>query len=115
MASKTAKLLELLGGQPVIPVLKISDVRHAVPFLVQVWMFATPVVYPASLIVDPFWQVIYGLNPMVGVIEGFRWALLDADTAPGISIIASSIVATLLLIGGVVYFKRMERTFADVV
>jgi lipopolysaccharide transport system permease protein len=94
---------------------QFRDVRHAVPFMVQVWMFATPVVYPASLIVDPFWQAVYGLNPMVGVVEGFRWALLGTDTAPGIAIIASSVVATVLLIGGVIYFKRMERTFADVV
>ncbi len=94
---------------------QFRDVKYAVPFLLQSWMFATPVVYPASLITDPFWHAVYALNPMVGVIEGFRWALLGTDTAPGLSIIVSSIVATCLLVGGAFYFKRMERTFADVV
>jgi lipopolysaccharide transport system permease protein len=94
---------------------QFRDVKYAVPFLIQCWMFATPVVYPASLIKDPFWQAAYALNPMVGVIEGFRWALLGTNTAPGLSIIVSSLVAGSLLIGGALYFKRMERTFADVV
>ncbi|MEM1145781.1 MAG: ABC transporter permease, partial [Pseudomonadota bacterium] len=61
---------------------QFRDVKHVVPFLIQTWMFATPVVYPASMIKDPFWSVIYALNPMVGVIEGFRWALLGTETAP---------------------------------
>jgi homopolymeric O-antigen transport system permease protein len=94
---------------------QFRDVRHAVPFLIQSWMFATPVVYPASLIQDPVWKVVYSLNPMVGVIEGFRWALLGTSSAPGLSIVVSSIVAIVVLVIGVVYFKRMERTFADVV
>lgn len=93
---------------------QFRDVRHAVPFLVQIWMFATPVVYPLSVIDDPVWKMVYALNPMVGVVEGFRWALLGLDTAPGPSILISAAVAAFLLIGGLFYFKRMERTFADV-
>ncbi len=94
---------------------QFRDVKYAVPFLLQSWMFATPVVYPASLIEDPLWHALYALNPMVGVIEGFRWALLGTDTAPGMSVVVSSVVAMCLLVGGAFYFKRMERTFADVV
>jgi lipopolysaccharide transport system permease protein len=78
-------------------------------------MFATPVVYPASLIKDPVWQFVYALNPMVGVVEGFRWALLGTDTAPGPMIAVSSVIAVGLVFGGARYFKRIERTFADVV
>lgn len=93
---------------------QFRDVRHAVPFLIQIWMFATPVVYPLSVIEDPVWKMVYALNPMVGVVEGFRWALLGLDTAPGPSILVSAAVAATMLIGGLFYFKRMERTFADV-
>ena len=110
-------LATALGVSFVLAAMNVQfrDVKHAVPFLLQSWMFATPVVYPASLIEDPMWQTIYALNPMVGVVEGFRWALLGTDTAPGLSIIVSSTVAVCLLVGGALYFKRMERTFADVV
>ncbi|MEQ8857271.1 MAG: ABC transporter permease [Pseudomonadales bacterium] len=94
---------------------QFRDVRHAMTFLVQAWMFATPVVYPSSLIEDPFWHAMYSLNPMVGVIEGFRWALLGTDTAPDTSILISVAVSICLLVVGTLYFKRMERTFADVV
>jgi len=94
---------------------QFRDVRYVVPFFIQAWMFATPVVYPASLIKSEFWQLVYALNPMVGVIEGFRWALLGVDTAPGLIMIISSSVAIMLLISGAFYFRRMERTFADVV
>ncbi len=94
---------------------QFRDVRHVLPFLIQAWMYATPVVYPASMIHDPFWRLIYSLNPMVGVVEGFRWALLGTNTAPGPSILISAAVAVTILIGGAYYFKRMERTFADVV
>jgi lipopolysaccharide transport system permease protein len=90
------------------------DVRYAVPFLTQIWMFATPIAYPSSLLSEP-WRTLYGLNPMVGVVEGFRWALLGADTAPGLMIAASSGVALAVLIGGAFYFRKMERTFADIV
>lgn len=90
------------------------DVRHAVPFLVQLWMFITPVAYPSSLLPEP-WRTLYGLNPMAGVVEGFRWALLGANTAPGPMLAMSSLTAVAVLIGGAFYFRRMERTFADIV
>jgi lipopolysaccharide transport system permease protein len=90
------------------------DVRYTVPFITQFWMFATPIVYPSSLLNEP-WRTIYGLNPMVGVVEGFRWALLGTKTAPGPTIMVSAAASLLLLIGGAFYFRRMEKTFADVV
>ena len=89
------------------------DVKHVIPFLVQVWLYATPVAYPSSLLPEP-WRTLYGLNPMAGVVEGFRWATLGTDTAPGPMILVSSIIAFALLFGGAFYFRRMERTFADV-
>lgn len=90
------------------------DVRYVVPFLTQFWLFATPVAYPSSLLEEP-WRTLYGLNPMVGVVEGFRWALLGTSEAPGAMILASTGAAALLLTSGAYYFRRMERTFADVV
>jgi len=93
---------------------KYRDVRYVVPFLVQLWLFATPIAYPSSLL-EPRWQTVYALNPMVGVVEGFRWALLGTETAPGGMILVSSGVAIALLIAGAFYFRRMERTFADIV
>jgi lipopolysaccharide transport system permease protein len=90
------------------------DVRYIVPFLTQFWMFATPIAYPSTLLNEP-WRTIYGLNPMVGVVEGFRWALLGTNTKPGPIIAASAIAALIILIGGAFYFKRMERNFADVI
>jgi lipopolysaccharide transport system permease protein len=94
---------------------QFRDVRYTVPFLTQFWMFITPIAYPSSLIKEPWLRTLYGLNPMVGVVEGFRWALLGTDTAPGPVIIASAAVAVLLLTSGAFYFRRMEKTFADVV
>lgn len=93
---------------------QFRDVRYTVPFLVQLWLFATPIAYPSSLLAEK-WQVVYALNPMVGVVEGFRWALLGTDTAPGPLIAVSSVAAAVLLVTGALYFRRMERTFADVV
>jgi lipopolysaccharide transport system permease protein len=93
---------------------RYRDVRHTVPFLVQFWMFATPIAYPSSLLGDP-WRALYGLNPMVGVVEGFRWTLLGTQTAPGPMIGISAAGAVLMLAGGAFYFRRMERTFADTV
>lgn len=90
------------------------DVRYTVPFLTQFWLLATPIAYSSSLLTEP-WRTLYGLNPMVGVVEGFRWALLGVDTAPGAVIIVSSIVAVILLITGAFYFRRLEKSFADVV
>src|SRR5712664_1400368 len=75
------------------------DVQHAVPFLIQIWMFATPIVYPSSLLPEP-WRTVYGLNPMVGVVEGFRWALLGTNTAPGPIIAVSSTAAIVILVTG---------------
>jgi lipopolysaccharide transport system permease protein len=94
---------------------QFRDVRHATPFLLQLWLFATPVAYPSSLIEDEFLRTVYGINPMVGVVEGFRWALLGVDTQPGPTIIVSSLMSLALLFGGALYFRRMEKTFADVV
>lgn len=93
---------------------QFRDVRYTVPFLTQFWLFATPIAYPSSLLAEP-WRTLYGINPMVGVVEGFRWALLGTDTAPGPIIVVSSFVACTLLVSGAFYFRRMEKTFADVV
>jgi lipopolysaccharide transport system permease protein len=93
---------------------RFRDVRYIVPFLVQFWLFLTPIAYPSSLVPE-HWRLIYSLNPMVGVVEGFRWALLGTDTTPGPIIIVSSLVASFLLLGGTIYFRRMERSFADIV
>jgi lipopolysaccharide transport system permease protein len=90
------------------------DVRYVVPFLVQIWLLATPIAYPSSLVPER-WRALYGLNPMAGVTEGFRWALLGSKT-PDLGLISASIsVALLLLITGAIYFRQMERTFADVI
>ena len=96
------------------------DVRYVVPFLMQIWLFVTPVIYPATKVTRwlaarglPGW--LYGLNPMTGVVEGFRWALLGTGTAPGPVLAASAAMAVAMLVAGAFYFRRMERTFADVV
>lgn len=93
---------------------QFRDTRYAVPFLVQFWMFATPVVYPSSLLHEP-WRTLFGLNPMVGVVEGFRWALVGTNTPPGPMLIVSAVMAIAGLVSGAVYFKSVERTFADIV
>lgn len=93
---------------------QFRDVRYTIPFLTQFWLFATPIAYPSSLLSEP-WRTLYGLNPMVGVVEGFRWALLGTKTAPGPITIVSTLAALTLLISGLYYFRRMEKTFADVV
>jgi lipopolysaccharide transport system permease protein len=93
---------------------QFRDVRYAVPFLVQAWMFATPIAYPSSLLDEP-WRTVYGINPMAGVVEGFRWALLGTETAPGPIVLVSAAVSVVLLVSGAYYFRRMEKTFADVV
>ena len=92
---------------------QFRDVRYVVPFLTQLWLFATPITYPSSLIPEP-WRVLYGLNPMAGVVEGFRWALLNTDSTPGPILVASVVASIILLISGAYYFRRMEKTFADV-
>jgi lipopolysaccharide transport system permease protein len=92
---------------------KYRDFQYTIPFLIQLWLFASPVVYPSSLLPEQF-QLLYALNPMAGVIEGFRWALLGTAPPSGM-ILVSTIVVILLLTGGLYYFKRMEQYFADVV
>lgn len=90
------------------------DVRSLVPVLLQIWLFATPIAYPSSLVPDD-WQLVYGLNPMAGVVEGFRAVLLGTD-APETTIVAASVGVTVaLLIGGLTYFRRVDRVFADVI
>ncbi|MGA8144858.1 MAG: ABC transporter permease [Candidatus Acidiferrales bacterium] len=90
------------------------DVRYVVPFLVQFWLFASPVAYPSSL-VPVKWRWLYGLNPMAGVIEGFRWSLAGQGTPPGRLIAVSSAVVLVVLLSGLAYFQKMETTIADVV
>jgi lipopolysaccharide transport system permease protein len=89
------------------------DVRYVLPFLTQIWLFATPIAYPSSLLSEP-WRTLYGLNPMVGVVEGFRWALLGSNP-PGPMLIVSSAMSLFLLASSAYYFRRMESSFADVV
>ncbi|MES0344519.1 MAG: ABC transporter permease [Anaerolineales bacterium] len=91
------------------------DVGYVTPFLLQAWMFASPVVYSATLIPEGWARIAFGLNPMAGVVQGFRWAILGVGEPPSELIILSVLVAIFLLISGMLYFKRMERTFADVV
>jgi len=90
------------------------DINYVLPFLTQFWMYLTPIAYPTSLIPSE-WQIFYALNPMTGVVDGFRWALLGTGEPPGITMLVSSIVAVVLLISGLFYFRRMERLFADMV
>lgn len=90
---------------------RYRDVRYAIPFLVQLWFFATPVAYPSSLLPEP-WRTLYGVNPMVGAVEGFRWAVM-AGTPPGRGLLLSVVAALALLAGGLWYFHRTEESFAD--
>jgi lipopolysaccharide transport system permease protein len=90
------------------------DVRYIIPFVTQFWMFVTPVAYSSTLIPER-WRAWYGLNPMAGVVEGFRWALLGKTGEVGPLILISSVAVVVLLVGGLYYFRRMERTFSDVV
>jgi lipopolysaccharide transport system permease protein len=92
---------------------QFRDVRYTIPFLTQFWMFITPVAYPSSLVPEK-WRTLFGLNPMAGVVEGFRWALLGKATSLGPLLAVSIAAMAILLFGGLVYFRRMESTFADV-
>jgi lipopolysaccharide transport system permease protein len=94
--------------------IRYRDVRHALPFLTQIWMLATPIVYPASL-VPARWRPWLGLNPLAGVVEGFRWSVLGQGSPPLALIVVSTTVALVFLIIGVAYFAHAERSFADVV
>ena len=94
------------------------DVRHTLPFLAQIWMFATPIVYTTAKVLgdQPDWvRFLYGLNPMAGVVEGFRWALLGGAHPPWVALGSSVAVVAALLVGGAFFFRRLERTFADLV
>jgi lipopolysaccharide transport system permease protein len=93
---------------------QFRDVRYVVPFVVQFWLFVTPIAYPSSLLSEP-WKTVYGLNPMAGVVEGFRWALVGTNTPPGPMLAVSTAAAVVLMVGGAYYFRRMERTFADLI
>lgn len=93
---------------------QFRDVRYTIPFLTQFWLFVTPVAYPISL-VPGGWRVLYGLNPMAGVVEGFRWALFRKSDGPGMIVLVSAVAVIGVLVGGLIYFRRMEKTFADVV
>ena len=88
------------------------DVRYVIPFLTQMWLFASPVVYPSTMVPEA-WRALYGLNPMVGVIEGFRWALLDAKPPEFLMLVISGVMIVLLFGGGLMYFSHMEQTIAD--
>jgi lipopolysaccharide transport system permease protein len=90
------------------------DVRYTLNFLTQLWMFITPIAYPSSIVPEK-WRAVYGLNPMAGVVEGFRWALLGKTEAPGPLLAVSVVTVILILVGGLYYFRRMEETFADIV
>lgn len=90
------------------------DVRYTMNFLVQFWLFATPVAYPSSIVPES-WRALYGLNPMAGVVEGFRWALLGKSSPPSAMLFVSVFVVLVLLVGGLYYFRRMEQEFADIV
>lgn len=93
---------------------RYRDIGHTIPFISQFWMYASPVIYPISMIPEK-WQLFYSLNPMVGVIEGFRWALLGNKNPNLITMAISTTVLLGLLIGGIIFFKKMEKTFADIV
>ena len=90
------------------------DVRYTVPFLTQIWLFSTPIAYPSSIMHEP-WRTVYGLNPMVGVVEGFRWSILGTGRAPDAMFFLSCLGALALLVSGAFYFRRMEKSFADIV
>jgi lipopolysaccharide transport system permease protein len=108
-------LVTSLGVSLWLSVLNVQfrDVRYTIPFLTQAWLFVTPIAYPSSMLSE-FWRTVYGLNPMAGVVEGFRWALLGTGTPPGKMIIVSALVALTLFISGAFYFRRMEQSFADI-
>ena len=90
------------------------DINYVLPFLTQFWMYITPIAYPSSMVPEK-WRLLYAVNPMTGVVEGFRWALLGSGQAPGMMTLVSTLVAIVLLVSGMFYFKRMERLFADMV
>ena len=110
-----AALLALAIGLWLGPInVRFRDIKHTLPFLIQIWMYASPIVYPLSM-VPRQWQELYSLNPMVGVIEGFRWAVFNRGEPNVMALATSGVVILVLLVGGLIFFRRMERTFADVI
>lgn len=93
---------------------RFRDVQHVIPFLIQFWLFTTPIVYPSTLL-PARWRTLYAVNPMVGVVDGFRWALLGSGDAPGAMLAVSAVSALVVLTAGALFFRRVEKTFADVV
>jgi lipopolysaccharide transport system permease protein len=93
---------------------RYRDVQHAVPFLVQIWLFATPIAYPSSLMPSG-WRTVYALNPMVGVVDSFRWLLLGTQAPSGAALAVSTLVTLVTLLTGAFFFRRVERSFADIV
>jgi lipopolysaccharide transport system permease protein len=89
-------------------------VRHALPFVVQLWLLVTPVAYPSRLLSDD-WRMLYALNPMVGVVEGFRWALLDLPARPDLAMGLAALMSLVIFVAGARYFRSVERTFTDVI
>ncbi len=93
---------------------RFRDLRYIHGFIVQTWLFITPIAYSSSLLNEP-WKTVYGINPMAGVVEGFRWALLGTDTAPGPMIAVSGLVSLIVFVSGLYKFQRLEKTFADII
>jgi lipopolysaccharide transport system permease protein len=110
-----AALLALSIGLWLAPInVRFRDIKHTLPFMIQIWMYASPIVYPLSMVPQQ-WQMLYSLNPMVGVIEGFRWAVFGQGHPNFMALGMSAIIIVILMAGGLVFFRRMERTFADVI
>jgi lipopolysaccharide transport system permease protein len=110
-----AAMLALAVGLWLGPInVRFRDVKHTLPFMLQIWMFATPVVYPVTIIPTQ-WKWLFSLNPMVGVIEGFRWSVFGKGDLNSVSLGISLAAIGLFLIGGLIFFKRMERSFADLI
>jgi lipopolysaccharide transport system permease protein len=110
-----AALLALSIGLWLAPInVRFRDIKHTLPFMIQIWMYASPIVYPLSMVPEQ-WRVLYSLNPMVGVIEGFRWAVFGQGEPNFMALGMSAIIIVILMAGGLVFFRRMERTFADVI
>lgn len=110
-----AMMLALAMGLWLGPVnVRYRDVTHAIPFVLQVWMYASPIIYPLSIVPEK-WQALYSLNPLVGIIEAFRWVTLDTPAPDFVSIGVSFVAILVLLAGGLVYFRRRERGFADII
>lgn len=110
-----AALLALSIGLWLGPInVRFRDIKHTLPFMIQIWMYASPIVYPLSMVPEN-WRWAYSLNPMVGVIEGFRWAVFDKGEPNFMALAISGVMIVLLMFGGLVFFRRQERTFADVI